>query len=459
MSTNKTEPVIRAGSGDKPAEIEGHVIPGKSLRERWGISDTQPPLGAAPPATPAADTPPAAAPATQPAPKPTKRKPKPEIQPRAPTGQFVSPKEIAEIAQEVVSAAEKKKETPATVPQPESQLTVQQQKKVNVFKRMEALNPANKGLAEKYEASVKALSDYQTNWEKDAANKGKKFNIEDDEHKDFLEQHDVTYDDDEYIEALADMRSEEKTKPFEEKLKSQDQERERAKRVSQMMPQIINHQRATAKVFLGQLGDDFKKLLDEAGVVVPAERERIETESAAHRQVLGMAQQVETMAAEFMGVAQGLVDFNARNSLHVEMFHFIQRQEADTKKLPAAQQLNEEGKQFATSEEWAKMSDRERKGYWHLSDTDLSALYASDMADKAQQLLKNYEDDFNNLARRRGLIKDNPNPQPVPVARPAPVRTPVQPEKSPVGQIAPRVAPTAEPQETGVAALKKRWTS
>jgi hypothetical protein len=450
----KTVPVIVAGSGDKAAEAEGEVIAGKSLRERWGVpADTKPPkleetktaeeLEAERAAAEAAAKP-------KPAPKAKKIPAKPVIAPRAPTGQFISPKEVAEIAKAVVDAGTKKVETAATT---EPALTAKQQKKLDVLKRMETLNPESKGIADKFKAATLALVDYQRKWEDDPANKGKKFNIEDGDHADFLTKHDVPYDPDDYAEALADIRAEQKTKPFEDRFKSQEAEQARAGKVRELMPQIITHQRTSAKVFVDQLPEEFKGLLNEGGIIVPEVRDKLLAEGNTHKAVLSMAQRVETMAAELMGVANRLIDFSARNPLHVEMFQFIQKQEAETKKLPADQQLNGDGKLFATSEEWSKMSEAERENHWHLTDTDLSALYATEMADNAKVLLDDAEAEFTKRAERRGLKAANGAP--APAQKPAPA-APAR-ERSPVGAVAPRVAPTGEAPETQLSALKKRW--
>lgn len=446
----KNNPVIVAGTGDKPSEIEGQVIPGKSLRERWGI-----PAETKPEKKPD-DKPPESEvkPEVKPAPKP-RRQPKPVVPPRAATGQFISPKEVAEIANEVVNAGKKKEVEQAKQAAPE--LTPQQQKKVKVLERMAVLNPANKGLADKYTAETKALAEYQSNWEKDANNKGKKFNLGDAEHETFLADHDVSYDPDEYVEALADLRSEEKTRPFEEKFKTQEQQQQRQQRVNELMPKIVSHQRATGKVFVDQLGEEFKGLLNEGGVIVPEVLTRLQAEGDTHRQVLGMAQQVELMSAELMAIANGLVDFSETNPLHVQMFHFINKQEQDTRKLPPDQQLNGEGKQFATSDEWAKMTAPQREDYWHLTDTDLSALYATEMADAAKKLLDKAESDFNARAERRGLAKKEAAPAAKPAAQPQP-RGQEKAERSPVGQIAPRVAPVAEGAKSKTSTLIDRWT-
>src|SRR5580698_5167739 len=202
MSTPiKTVPVIRANSGDKSDDKnEGQVIPGKSLRERWGM-----PAAAAPVVDPKKkpETPEPEAVEAEPAPAPAPRKSNGRFVKKKPVAAPITPKVIAEIAKEVIDAGEaKKKPVAPAVPEPTAGLTPQQQKRYKVLQRMETLNPANKGKADAYAAASQKLTKYQQDWEKDPANKGKKFNVADEDHADFVKENDVDYDEDEYAEAL-----------------------------------------------------------------------------------------------------------------------------------------------------------------------------------------------------------------------------------------------------------------
>lgn len=427
----KSNTIIVAGSGDVPAEIEGHVKPGKSLREMMGIATREPKTEKPAEAKPAA-------------PKPAAKKVVPPVAP---------PVDLETVANTAATAAvaalEKAKPSPPTPAEekPTDGLTPAQAKKFAVLERMEALNPENKGKAASYAAAAKKMAAYQADWE--ARNKGKKFNPEDEEHDQFLADNDVTYDEDEYVEALAELKADEKAKkaiaPLEEKFKAQETEAANQKLASEIAPKAIAQAKASAKLFFGELGDEFKSILDESGTLNKEEEAKIAGANDYYPAIAQAAYQTELVAGEMKRIASGVSKIDEKNPspLHVEIFNFAIAQEKLLKAKPEEDQLDERGRRFATSEEWAAMTPQKRAHYWHLSDDDLSKLYAVEMAEKVKKNIAAEEEKFTNLAKKRGLLNGKTqNTESIP----APAR-PIQPvvnhrEPTPAGAIAPRMAPS-----------------
>lgn len=443
----------------EPKAVPTMVEPAKALRERWGLADVKieekkpdEPEKLLEDALPAAEV--------VPEKPPQRRVRKPVAPPRDESGKFVpqvSAKEIAEIADAVVKANAPK---PVAAANPADSLTPQQKKKLTIIKRMEELNPAAKGKAEAFTNAALKLANYQKDWEK--TNKGKTFDIQDGEHEEFLKDNDVQIDPDEYQEAMADLRAEEKVRPFQEKAKAEEAEKARVLRVNTLMPDIIKRQREAGKSFISELGDDFKGLFDENNNIIVAERDKL-LQRKVYAQALQTAANVETVAAELMAIATDLVRFDAKNPLHVEIFQLVERQEQAIKKLPADQQTDG-GRQFATSAEWSQMSESERQRHWHLTDAELAALYADEMALSVKKAIADEDAEFDRQARQRGLIKGEPAPIPAaPVTQPAPARPQQRaverPARSPVGSAAPRVAPVPSLTDMQKVPLIKRWTS
>lgn len=447
---SKIETPLDKRTGDTAGDSPGLVIPGKALRDRLGIGGK--PAATAPaekveelPADEIQDKP-----GDKAKPKPAKKPAVAALPPRGDNGKFLPRREIEEITTAIIKNVTEKEKTPAAaVSDPTVDLTPKQKKKVAVFKRMEELNPANKGKADQYLAVEKKLAEYKNEWSRKPENKGKVFNLDDEEHGDFLTANDVDYDEDEYAEALADLRVEEKTKPFSDKLKAQEETEARQLRLRELTPKIESHYRATAKVFIGELGGDFAKLLNDGGVVVPDERDRLWNEGQEYRQVLGMAQKVESVAVELMALANDVTPFSNQNPTHIEIFQFINSQERAMMAQPPEERLNADGKEFATADEWHKLSESQRRNYWTFNDTDLSALYAVDMAGKAKKLIADSDSEFNARVQRRGYAKTGTTTQPVPAPR-------EREERSPAGHVAPRMAPTGQPTQTQKNDLRKR---
>ena len=480
---SKLETPVDPKTGDKPADVPGHVIPGADLRRRMGLNPTELPKSeeevtgkksARVQAEDDAKAKEAKEAMEAAAKKVTVRKHtrtihKPEPAPAAALG----PKEIAEIANEVVKAGQKTA-TEAAAKAAEPELTPKQKRDHAVLKRIEESNPARAGVAAKYLDSQKKFAAYKSAWE--AEHKGETFNPEAPEHEAFVTANEVTYDQDEYLEALADIKAEERAakamEPITKKLEAEEQQKKQQARVAELVPKIVTHQKTTALVFFNQMGDDFKGVLDDGGTLVVDKMKTLTDANPATKRVFGLAEQTEKFAGQVMAIAAGLTTFDEKNPLDREIFEFANKQEAAMAALPEEKRINENGQEFCTAADYAKMTPAQRKDYWTLSDTDLSALYAVEKAAEAKNIIEDDAREFN--AR---LIQAGYKPQPTSYlaqlnsARPAPVApapaapapppppAPVADDYSPSGVVAPRMAQVRPQLNTSTKSLLQRLTS
>lgn len=447
MTTPEQTPVDTR-TGDKPSETPGHVIPGQDLRARLNLAPKpveKHPEKKEESVVPAAPTPPAKNPANG----RFIKKPKVIAAPVV-----VAPAFDVDAATTIVTAAVKTalaKPEPAAI-DPLTGLTAQQKKRLTVIQHMETMNPVNKGKGDAYVAAAKKLATYQSEWEANPENKGKRFNVDDEEHELFMVNNDVDIDPDEFNEAMADMRADEKTKaamkPIEERFKLEDENKKLAARAAEVAPTITTHAKATALTLFGQLGDVYKGVLDQGGTVVPAEVKRLLDENPVNEEIFKIAQQTETVASELMRIATGVSQFNDKLPLHVHIAEFAINQDAEMMKLPQDQRYND-GKLFAAMDEWNKLTPKQRETRWHLTDVDLSTLYAVEQADRAKKMLETEEKKFTALAERRGLKPVTAAPRVVP-----------HEDRSPSGAVAPMVttksAQAKLPENNSIKPLLKR---
>ena len=482
MSNNisKLETPVDPKTGDKPADVPGHVIPGADLRRRMGLNPTELPkseeevTGKKSARVQAEDETKAKEVAEAAAKKVTVRKHTRTIHKPEPAAAAaaMTPKEIAEIANEVVKAGQKTAMEAAKPVEPE--LTPKQKRDHAVLKRIEESNPARAGVAAKYLDSQKKFAAYKSAWELE--HKGEAFNPEAAEHEAFVSANEVTYDQDEYMEALADIKAEERTakamEPITKKFETEEQQRKQQARVAELVPKIVTHQKTTALVFFNQMGDDFKGVLDDGGTLVVDKMKTLTDANPATKRVFGLAEQTEKFAGQVMAIAAGLAMFDEKSPLDREIFEFANKQEAAMQALPDEKRVNENGQEFCTAADYAKMNAAQRKDYWTLSDTDLSALYAVEKAAEAKKIIEDDAKEFNARLIQMGY-KPQPtsylaqlnSARPAPVAPapavPAPPPTPATADDdfSPSGVVAPRMAQVRPQLNTSTKSLLQRLTS
>lgn len=324
-------------------------------------------------------------------------------------------------------------------PKPSDGLSDKDKKRLSVFEQMEKSNPANAGLAARFTENLKKHQEYQKAWE--AKNTGKAFKLDDEEHAEFISANDLTWDQDEYVEALTDLKASGVIGKVEEKFNGELSKVKRSEIARAEAPMVVQHQASTAKILFKELGDDFGKVLDADGNINTAEIKRLCDENPIYEKVFPLALKVEQVSGELLKIARGHVDMDEKNPLHREIVDYAGKQEQIFAKLPDEQKFNQDGKMFATSDQWEKMTKAQRAKHWVLTDRDFSSLYAMDASLAAKKIIEGEEGQFKRMAEKRGLTK------PAEAAKPA--ETLPEKRTPPAGSIAPRMAPINKTAENG----------
>lgn len=394
----------------------------------------------------------------KPEPKPRAKatpKPKPEPEPQP---AFDEEKLGAAIA-EGISKATKRDEPEKK--EPESTESPEDQRRIKVLKQMEETNPKQyNGLAERYNSNLRKLREYAKKWEKE--NPGETFDEDDEAHKEFRDQleKEVEYDDDDYFEAMADLKVAERlknVKPDErsEKLEQRLSEFERKEKLRDEAPKISTVQAQAGNEFWNKLGDDFKDVVTESGQINPealkAIQERDEDEYAV---VVRAAQEAEYLAAETYKLDNGLVAFNSKDPAHEFLSQFAIAAEKRMAERPADKQRDSEGRKFVTKAEYNKLPPEKQAKVWTFTADDLNLLLARDYANKTKSKINEEREKFQRRAKKMGLIEEPVKPTP-PSQHPFTRRLKAQQEMpepepeddgkpvSPTTPAVPRVAPIA----------------
>lgn len=342
-----------------------------------------------------------------------------------------------------------------------------------VLVRMGEINPARKGIAENYSKAVTKLKKYQSDWE--SKNQGKAFDLDADEHAEFVAANDVKWADREFNTALADIiadeRVEKRLKPLNEKLEAREAEEQRQKKAQSEQGVVIRHQRVSAKAMFNHLGEDFEKILDDNGVINQEELKRLQAKGPVYVKMLECANNTEAVCAELKRIElnHSVIDEKsfASNPIHREILSFADEQEAELMKLPEDQRINQHDQSFVTSTDWGKMTPAQRKSHWTFNVDDLSALYASMQAKRAKAMLAEAEGFAEGIIKSRGYVKPE-GEKAAPVSKQAPVDKngeradnageDERPARSPVATFAPKLAPIKKDANGSAPSLLNRLT-
>jgi hypothetical protein len=356
-------------------------------------------------------------------PKPAGRKPKRATPPPAAA---IDEEKLGESIGKSI-AEHTAKIAPAPAPEkPLAEVDAKLARKLAVYQRMEALEPERyKGLADRYRENTERLRVYADQWNKN--HPGETFDESADEHTGFIEalETEVDYDDDDYTEALADIRAERRLKSTESELNERLSQFDTAEKRRQAEPKIRAAGIAAGSEFWKDLGDDYKDVLDESGEVnVTALKALRETDPIKHDIAVTMAATAEGVAQTIYKLANGLEKYDPNNPAHSDLGKFAVQQESAMRSRPAEDQLDDEGRRFARKNDYDKMTPEKRAKHWTYSPDEIAFMAVHEIVKGTKRQLEAEQEKFTRQARARGFIVEDPKPA-VGTQRGAPLRPPI----------------------------------
>jgi hypothetical protein len=408
------------------------------------------------------DTPPA--PVKKPdaaAPKPAKKKAVVAAAPAAPTAMEIG----TAVAAEVVKAIKPAEKAVEKVAEPE--MDASDKKTLSNLAHMEQLQPDKyKGLADKYKEGISKLAAYADEWEK--ANPGKEFNQEDEEHKKFIEEITPNWDEDDYIEAVADQRTKKAVEEVKKENAGKFSDIERRERLIASAPEVEKVKVNAARQFFKALGDDYADIVAENGAVNAEKFKALgTTDPVIHSILITQEQGLETITAEAHKIFQNLVPFDPKNQTHATLDNFVLSKERQLLGKPKDEQLNQAGKPFLSSMDYFKLPVKDRENFWTFNKADVETLLVMATTKQAKKLIDAETKKFEAMCKAKGIaIPAKAAPaaaKPGAAAKTAPVnryQAPVEIEEveeaadngkpqSPTSGHSPRIAATAKTPEAG----------
>lgn len=333
----------------------------------------------------------------------TASKPKPEKAKPAPAAPVFDRETVRDAVREGVELATKKPEDQPPKQEETPELPPQETKRIAVLERMEKANPEKyKGRAKAYRDSYIKLVKYSEEWQ--AANPGKEFDENDDEHKEFFDKNNVDWDDEDYTEALADLKSDEKVGAVRQEIDKKFATVERAEKLRTEAPKIAQLQTTAALAYFSDMDGDFAKLLKEDGSLDTELGKKLSESDPVKAQIIvNGATQVEELVAETYKLFTNLADFDAKNPSHSFINQFVLSKEEQLLKKPAKEQLDGEGRPFLSADAYWKLDEKERAKHWTFNREDIDTMLTHSIASNVKKQVEFEEQKFRRIAKARGI--------------------------------------------------------
>jgi len=311
-----------------------------------------------------------------------------------------------------------KPEPPKEEPKPQPE--VKEDRRTRVLRRMEKLHPERyKELADKTQANLKRLRQYADDWE--AKHPGEKFDEDDEEHAEFKEslEKEVAYDDDDYVEAQADLLIDERESKKKDKepnpdvdtLKRELSELKNRGKYEAAKNDIKNHVNGVARKFWEVFGDEYKSVIGDDGELnlkaIDSLRKADEDTFALLGRFAGELEAItEVLYCSKIEVPSGNQYGHRLASEYAYAFEDMMLAR------PPEDRLDENGRRFVTQDEYRSLGAEERKRVWKFSPDDVQFLVEKHYKNKASEALKYGKEKFERMAKRRGLLREETAPPP-----------------------------------------------
>lgn len=310
---------------------------------------------------------------------------------------------IKDLVKNQKAAGDKKDEpkTPATDDIPEGR-----REDLAIFKELENLDPKYKGKAAEYIAFARKEGDYIKQWE--AANTGKSFDPEADEHSEWYDANEPEVSDRDLRRAeirlesrpLAEQLADERVKGLREKL----EQFEVAEAVRGTQPKIEQNTAIAVGAALEAMSPDILKIVSEHG------HDKLAKLHPAASAV------IQELCPKIVGVVDAAVKifetngraFNKANAFHQEVVDTALSLEKQLQDFDVEQLTKPDGTTFVTRQRWNGMADEERKGHWIVGAQEVNLALANKYAAQAKTDYEKRVSEAEKTSEARGWKKPAP---------------------------------------------------
>lgn len=275
-----------------------------------------------------------------------------------------------------------------------------------IFAELENIDPKYKGKKAEYIAFAHKEDSYIKQWE--AANTGKQFDPEAEEHSEWYDANEPEVSDRDLRRAeirlearpLAEQLAEDRTKGLKEKL----DQFEVADTIRGTQPKIEQSVAIAVSAALEAMSPDILKLAGEKGQ---------EELSKAHPEAAAV---LHEMAPQIVGVVDAAIKifetngraFDSKNAFHQEVVDTAVDLEKQLLAFDEEQLTKPDGTVFTTRQKWNSMPAEEREKHWIIGSQEVNLALANKYAAKAKEGYEKRVKDVESGATARGWTKPAP---------------------------------------------------
>ena len=270
-----------------------------------------------------------------------------------------------------------------------------------VAKHLSETNPKFKGAEKVVLEHIKKSEEYAARWE--AANQGKLFDPDADEHDEFYASLEKPWSDSEFQDALIDIKAnqivEKKLKGFTEKTKEIELNSARM----ELAPAVDKAFASAAGHLVKAMGDDINETIMKHGFSKLEESDPIVAEVLT--QTLGPLRPIIETAIQ-IDDPQGRFAYNPNNELHQQWGEILLEGEA-----MCSGKKDDHGRMFASRMQYSKMSKTQKEKHWYLTSEHIIKGVVEFAAKTAKEIAQKEKERITKVAQSMGYTAKEAEPK------------------------------------------------
>lgn len=304
-----------------------------------------------------------------PPPAPPEDKPKAKRRTKEPE---IDPIALAEATGREIAREMAREKAPVQPKEPEVELELPEEfaRDVQVFDEMAKMKPKEYGdIRKKLAKYAKAEDDYRTKWEQEHPDE--EFDPDSDEHDDFYKRIKPDYEQRDFESAKESLIEQRAAARAEERLRQEFEQREKQReQAGQIKPEI-------EREMVGLMGDMLKEADPDNAELAKdwASIQLLDEKNPLLADVMvGVHNETRPVLEATRRLFRGIDRPDQNNAAHQRVFALISETEEQVKKMPLKERYDEEGRLFATQDEYSKMNPAERQKHWYIGENELAAV-------------------------------------------------------------------------------------
>lgn len=270
-----------------------------------------------------------------------------------------------------------------------------------VYLEMQRLHPDKHGrLLQDLADYARKETEYSRKWQRE--NPDADFDPDDPKHDAFYDDNKPKFSKREFKEAERSLIRRQARDEIKAELQPQLDQFEMQRREDAIVPEVLNSSKAVLRSALVGINKDYEKYADKPQELT----ELAKTDPVATDTIVALLNEWHPVVEEVVKIYSGATKFNDRNKIHMRIFEISSYYDDYKSKRPLEERMDDQGRLFATREQYFSLPPAEQKKRWYLDKDKMLEIITGAANEDAAKIYAGEQERLERFAKARGFKTD-----------------------------------------------------